>query len=70
MVPGQQALGARPKESVGSNEVARSERPRVGKELARTERPGDGDSDIQTLNRLRMTDVGKDPLPRDSRQYW
>ena len=70
MVSGQQALGARPKESEGSNEVARSERSRVGKELARTEGPRDGDSNIQTLNRLRMTDVGKDPLPRDSRQYW
>ena len=69
-VSGQQSLGARPKESVVSNEVAGAERLRVGREPARTEGPRDGESNIQTLNRLRMTDVGKDPLPRDSRQYW
>ena len=69
-VSGQQSLGARPKESVVSNEVAGEERLRVGREPARTEGPRDGESNIQTLNRLRMTDVGKDPLPRDSRQYW
>ena len=70
MVSGQQSLGARRKESMASNEVAGAERLRVGREAARTDGPGDRESNIQTLNRLRMTDVGKDPLPRDSRQYW
>ena len=70
MVSGQQSLGARRKEPMASNEVAGAEGLRVGKEFARTECPGDEESNIKTLNRLRMTDVGKDPLPRDSRQYW
>ena len=65
-----QPLGPIAREPVVLNEVERAEGQRGSNELAVGGSQGTGGAGINILPCIGKTEVGKDPVPRDSRLYW